>query len=650
MPLHPSIFDHEGNSVQLGQKLGTGGEGSVFEVPSRGRDIVAKIYHQSITAEKHAKLSGMVQSCDDQLKQVAAWPLALLHVGRNGPARGFLMPRVTGYEAVHNLYGPAHRKAKFPKADWAFLVQAARNVAAAFDAIHTHGHIVGDVNQGNVFVASNALTRLIDCDSFQINAGNTEYLCEVGVPHFTAPELQHAHTFRGVRRSKDHDAFGLAILIFHLLFMGRHPFAGVYAGKEDMPIERAIKEFRFAFGLTASTRKMSRPPQAVGPEIASAEVAQLFELAFSDRASQAGRPGARSWVQALDAMKRDVRACGLDSMHKFYGKLSACPWCDLERRAGLTFFIGIIGSPVHTSDSSNFDLNAVWRKIESLQTAVPPIPIDPSSIPAVGAGIPIAVKVKGMKAVVTRTAVILGAVALIALSPQYFWFWGALAIWIWNASSGKSAIDIERENRRTQLRLAEEKWREFEIRWRNTSLEEQLKRKLAELKDFKHEFQHLRTNYDQAKKKLETSARERQLQKFLSQFFIDDAEIPKIGAGRKSTLASFGIETAADIQRNRVSSVKGFGEGLTAELLQWRASLESRFRFDATRAIDPNDLQTVTRRFAQRRVELCAQLNAGPEAIQRLLLQAEQRRRPLIHSGKEVALALAQARADLAVF
>jgi len=32
--------------------------------------------------------------------------------------------------------------------------------------------------------------------------------------------------FRGLERSAGHDAFGLAVLLFHLLFMGRHPFAG----------------------------------------------------------------------------------------------------------------------------------------------------------------------------------------------------------------------------------------------------------------------------------------------------------------------------------------------------------------------------------------------------------------------------------------
>ena len=43
-----------------------------------------------------------------------------------------------------------------------------------------------------------------------------------------------------------HDAFGLAVLIFQILFMGRHPYSGHFLGSGEMPIERAIREHRFA--------------------------------------------------------------------------------------------------------------------------------------------------------------------------------------------------------------------------------------------------------------------------------------------------------------------------------------------------------------------------------------------------------------------
>lgn len=45
-----------------------------------------------------------------------------------------------------------------------------------------------------------------------------------------------------------------------MLFMGRHPFAGRYLGSGEMPIPRAIKECRFAYGARRTAVQMEKPP------------------------------------------------------------------------------------------------------------------------------------------------------------------------------------------------------------------------------------------------------------------------------------------------------------------------------------------------------------------------------------------------------
>ena len=124
----------------------------------------------------------MVKGCDESLKKIAAWPVSTLHEAPHGAVRGFLMPKVAGYEPVHHLYSPSHRKQLFPDKDWAFLINTARNAAAAFQVIHGHGHVIGDVNPNLVFVAGTTVVKLIDCDSFQIADDGQRYLCEVGIP------------------------------------------------------------------------------------------------------------------------------------------------------------------------------------------------------------------------------------------------------------------------------------------------------------------------------------------------------------------------------------------------------------------------------------------------------------------------------------
>lgn len=159
------------------------------------------------------------------------------------------MPKVAGRDPIHMFYSPAHRRQSRPNIAWDFLLYVARNVAAAFETLHTHGHVLGDVNQGNVMVGADSKVILIDCDSYQINASGILHLCEVGVSHFTPPELQGLQSFRGVKRSANHDNFGLALLIFHLLFGGRHPFSGVpQKDAAGEALESDIKAFRYAYG------------------------------------------------------------------------------------------------------------------------------------------------------------------------------------------------------------------------------------------------------------------------------------------------------------------------------------------------------------------------------------------------------------------
>ena len=249
--------------MPLGRELGKGGEGSVYEVKTVS-DQVAKLYHKTPDQKKQAKLSFMASSVDAQLLKYVAWPQETLHSKQGGPVVGFLMPKVAGKDPIHMVYSPAHRRQNFPKVAWDFLLYVARNVAASFETVHAHGHIIGDVNQNSFMVGRDSKVALIDSDSFQINARGTLHLCGVGVSHFTPPELQSLSTFDGFNRTTNHDNFGLALLIFHLLFGGRHPFSGVplRRGVGDA-LETDIKKFRYAYARDNQSRGISPPPRSI---------------------------------------------------------------------------------------------------------------------------------------------------------------------------------------------------------------------------------------------------------------------------------------------------------------------------------------------------------------------------------------------------
>ena len=284
--------DAQGNPVRLGKRLGQGGEGAVYEVVD-DVDTVAKIYTRQISPDHAAKLNAMVGMLNDELLRIAAWPKATLY-SRPKPREvcGILIPRVHSSFEVHELYSPAQRKVRFPQADWRFLILTALNCAIVFDKLHCQNIVVGDVNQGNVFVNDRAVVRLIDCDSFQISSQGRIHPCRVGVPEFTPPELQGNANFGQTTRTTNHDCFGLAVLIFHLLFMGRHPFSGRFTGSGEMPIDRAIRENRFAYSATALRMQIQPPPNTLTLQQISPQSALLFEKAFS-KGKQ--RPSADEW-------------------------------------------------------------------------------------------------------------------------------------------------------------------------------------------------------------------------------------------------------------------------------------------------------------------------------------------------------------------
>src|SRR5215207_2553385 len=310
-----AFIDDTNSPVLLGREIGKGGEGSVFEIAGTAA-LVAKIYHRPAEQAKAEKLEAMVRLKGATITAFAAWPERRILDKSSKQTWGIVLPRVTDHREIHHLYSPAHRKVDFAAADWSFLLHVARNCAAAFESIHSAGHVVGDVNQGGILVSRQGTVKFIDCDSFQVSDGPRVFTCDEGVPHFTAPELQ-GKSFRGLQRAPTHDSFGLAVLIFHLLFMGRHPFAGRFHGSGDMPIELAIQQGRFAYGAAGAKVQMTPPPHALRLSHVSPVVADLFERAFRHGAGQLIRPTAGEWVKALDDLNRSLTACARFAGHKF---------------------------------------------------------------------------------------------------------------------------------------------------------------------------------------------------------------------------------------------------------------------------------------------------------------------------------------------
>jgi len=360
VPPVQEVIEPDGTRVRLGARLGQGGEGAIHELEGRP-GVVAKIFHQPLPEARAEKIRAMAASRTLALDRLTAWPLGLLSLPGGRPI-GVKMPRVVDHREIHQLYDPRSRRTAFPRADWRFLVRVSANVARAFATVHAEGAVIADVNHGGILVGADARVRLIDCDSFQITAGGRCFPCDVGVPIFTPPELQD-RPLTGVIRSENHDNFGLAVMIFLVLFMGRHPFAGRYLGEGDMPIEQAIKEHRFAYGAEHDFAAMEQPPGTPPLDIVSAPVAELFERAFAMSAGRDARPSAVEWIDALETLAGNLVECRVGTAHWYLAGLPGCPWCRIEATTGVPLF----SAATSDATASLFDLPAFWQQLIAIE-------------------------------------------------------------------------------------------------------------------------------------------------------------------------------------------------------------------------------------------------------------------------------------------
>ncbi|HRY15940.1 MAG: hypothetical protein KDJ31_19130 [Candidatus Competibacteraceae bacterium] len=648
------LYSGTGHSVELGQLLGRGGEGAVHDITGRP-GFVAKVYHQPTHPDQALKLENMARQAHPALLDIAAWPVDVLRAKPQGAVQGFIMPKVNGYQEIHSLYGPSHRKRAFPHADWSFLIHAARNLASAFEAVHARGHVIGDVNPGNVGVSAQALVRLIDCDSFQISAGDRSFLCNVGVPQFTAPELQ-GRRFHGLRRSPDHDAFGLALLCFHLLFMGRHPFAGRYQGRGDMPIERAIKEYRFAFGPHAAAWLMEPPPHTLPFTALPRSVADLFERAFVPLAVGQSRPKPREWLFVLERLNRELRSCGRNTLHKYSRNLSHCPWCELERASGAVFFTTPRPPPASPPPICypDFDLDRVWNRIlavtppavEAMPHPDPTTPITPTPLPEV--------LQRAQRGNWIKTVVIAGAaLAAMAIRPRLSWLWLPLAAILWSLLRD-NAIRREGQRRRLALLAARRELTDLQTAWQQRASEQPFTTALHDLYTLRSRYRQLPEELQRDLQRLETDQRRIQLQAFLENHFIDDAQIPGIRATDRIALESYSIETAADITPEAIRTVPGFGQRLgrqrTNALLDWRQTLEAQFRYDPRQGVNPATVADLRLQCQQQRWSIERELLAGPDELAKIKVDILKQRAQLNIALIRQAVRETQARADLRIF
>lgn len=641
-----------GKPLLLDRQIGKGGEGDVYLIAGDATKAV-KLYTTADRLSREEKVQAMVQSGLSSKTSLAAFPVAVVH-RNDGSFAGFVMRLVGGHRPIHELYAPGSRKQHFPQADYRFLARSATNIAKAFASVHRTGCVVGDINHSGVLVSSQATAALIDADSFQFTAGGKQYLCKVGVPEYTPPELQ-GKSLQGVVRTVDHDAFGLAVVLFQVLVMGRHPFVGRVRQGEMPTHEESIKDFRYAYAEDRDVG-MDQPPGTPAMSDFSPELAALFNRAFS-KSTVGQRPTAQDWVAALERFEATLVQCADNPLH--YGPKNAleCPWCDMERQYGSFLFLPYVGSGATTkaSDSTgadaNFDLRLIWARIErvviptaeQLQPALPAVRAEASSVARA------AKEAKGESTAGSGVMLLAVALTLVVLAPKAWIIAVGLGIWGLSRFKDPPVQPVSGQPFKDAFVAAKKQWfQELEGWRRRTGFSDliELKQKLTETRD---RYAALAADESRQAEQYRAQRRTRQLQSYLEGFDLARASIKGIGHAKLAALASYGIDTAADVSQARVMNVPGFGEALTRRVLEWRRRHEARFIYNA--ADNDADRQELAR------IRALTEAKAGTlrSTLARGAQELEARQLRCIEFAKRVDPALAklherieQAMADLA--
>jgi DNA-binding helix-hairpin-helix protein with protein kinase domain len=644
-----NLRDSGGSTLTIARKIGEGGEGAVFTTNEQ-RGVVAKLYAQPLQRGQVAKLETMIRAGDPTLASVAAWPLALVYEGVR-PV-GFTMPLLAGQHPLHDLVGPKRRQELFPDAHWNFLVHAALNLARAFEVLHARDVVVGDVNSNNVVVHRNAMTHLIDCDSFQICASGALYRCTVGVAEYQPPEFQGKDLSR-LDRLPQHDLFGLAVMIFQLLFVGKHPFAGVLpaAIRATGAIGDNVAARRFFYGPEAKRLGLKPPPGSIGLSAVTPAIALAFRQAFLG--DPAARPSAAAWVAALHELQTKTVPCRANGAHR-YRAGSACPWCALEKRGLHYFSLPVpVGQGGGLDDSvwrtcSDADVERMWAEIAAVAQPAPrsPVAAPPRRYRTTPLGLWKGRRIAGFAAGASALTVAFGA--LIAVGQPGF---AAILLLLGTLSALAGRPDARRAfaQRRRRLEESRKAYSAAEKEWARAARATGFVEMRARLAHVRRALKEQRRRYDAEIAALRRNRDREALRRYLESHVVAVNVIPEIDKRAKALLLSFGIETANDIESASLREVPQLTRPQRARLMLWREAIERSFRTQPRQALDTKAVRDIETRHVRERLKNQAELAAGAALLRQIARDLESRRPALERQARQRAEILGQAQADMRI-
>ena len=225
-------FNEKGEVVELGKEIACGGEGTVYDIDDSN---VAKLYFDP--KDRLSKMRAFINK-GIHIKGVCI-PNRLLF-DENNNFVGFTMQKAGGKSLQSSIFQPKLFKLIFPNWTKIELTKLAITILKKIDLLHTNDILIGDINPFNINVVDYNEVYFLDTDSYQVD----RFPCPVGTVDFTPPELQGIN-YSNFLRTKQHELYSVATLLFMIYLPGKHPYSRSGGGEK----KENIKNHDFVFPL-----------------------------------------------------------------------------------------------------------------------------------------------------------------------------------------------------------------------------------------------------------------------------------------------------------------------------------------------------------------------------------------------------------------